>query len=67
MEFILGSGQKISGEIIPMVVLITDVVEGGSLGIVTTFCHYDEAKVESSEVLSILCQQDISQTEHSGD
>ena len=32
-----GSGQKISGEIIPMAVLVTNGVEEGSLGMVTTF------------------------------
>ena len=39
-----------------MAVLVTDGVEEGSLGMVTTFCHHDQAKVESSEVLSTLCQ-----------
>ena len=58
VDFILGSNQKISGEIIPMMVLITDSMEEGSLGMVTTFCQHDQAKVESSEVLSILCQLD---------
>ena len=58
VEFILGSNQKISGEIIPMPVLITDGVEEGNLGMVTTFYHHDQANVESSEALSILCQWD---------
>ena len=53
MEFISGSGHKISGEIVLIAGLITDRVEEG-----TTFCHHDKAKVESSEALSILCQQD---------
>ena len=43
VEFILGSSRKISGEIIPMAVFITDGVEEGSLGMVTTFyCHGQE-------------------------
>ena len=49
---------EISGEIVPMAVLVTDRIEEGSLGIVTTFWHHDQAKVKSSEVLSTLCQQD---------
>ena len=48
-----------------MVVLITDEVEEGSLGMMTTFCHHDQAKVESLEVPSILCQQYSPQTEFS--
>ena len=58
VEFISGSSQKISAEIIPMAVLITNEVEEGSLGMLTTFCHHDQAKVESSEVLSTLHQWD---------
>ena len=58
VEFISDSGQKIGGEIEPMVVLRANGVEEGSLGMVTTFCCHDQAKVESSEVLSILHEQD---------
>ena len=58
VEFFLGGSQKISGEIVPVVVLITDGVEEGSLGMVTTFCCHDQARVESSEVLFTLWQQD---------
>ena len=58
VEFTLDSGQKISGEIVPVAVLVTDKVEEGSLGMVTTFCHHDQAKVESSEALSTKCQWD---------
>ena len=39
-----------------MAVLITNGVEEGSLGMVTTFCHYDQAKVVSLEVFSTLHQ-----------
>ena len=58
MEFITNNSQKICGKITPMVVLVTDRVEEGSLGMVTTFCCHDQAKVESSEALSTLVQQD---------
>ena len=58
VEFFSGSSQKISGEIFPMAILITDVMEEGSLDMVTTFCHHDKSKVESSEVLSTLHQWD---------
>ena len=44
VEFITSNGWKISGKIVPMSVLVTDRVEEGSLGIVTTFCHHDQAK-----------------------
>ena len=41
-----------------MVVLITDGVEEGRVGMVPTFCYHDQAKVESSEALSTVHQQD---------
>ena len=44
VELISDSGWRIRSEIVPMTVLITDGVEGRSLGIVTTFCHHDQAK-----------------------
>ena len=50
--------MRISSEIIHMAVLIANGVEEGSLGMVTTFCHHDQAKVESSAVLSTLHQWD---------
>ena len=58
MEFITSNSQKISGVIIPMAVLVTDGVKEGSLGMVTTFCHHNQAKVETSEVLSNLLKWD---------
>ena len=58
VEFFLGGIQKISGEIVPMAILMTNRVKEGNLGMVTTFCHHDQAKVEPSEVLSTLHQQD---------
>ena len=58
VEFFLGGSWKISGEIIPMVVLITDGVEKGSLGMMTAFCCHDQAKVEPPEAFSTLHQLD---------
>ena len=42
-----------------MAMLITNGVEEGSLGMVNTFHHHDQAKMESSEALSSLYQQDF--------
>ena len=56
VEFITNNGQKIGGEAIPMVVLVMDWVGEGNMGMVITFCHHDQAKVEASKVLSVLCQ-----------
>ena len=58
VEFITPNNRKIGGEAIPMVILIMDGVEEGNQGMVTTFCHRDQAKVEASEVLSALHQHD---------
>ena len=58
LEFFTGGGWKISGEIVPKAVLITNGVEEGSLGMVTTFCCHDQVKVEPSGVLSTLHQWD---------
>ena len=55
VEFITNS-QKISGKALPIAVLVMNGVGEGNLGMVTTFCHHDQAKVEASEVLSVLCQ-----------
>ena len=54
MEFITSNGQKISGEAILMVILVTSGVGEGNLGMVTTFCHHDQAEMEASHVLSTL-------------
>ena len=56
VDVISSSGWKISSEIVPVVVSITHGMEDESQGMMTTFCHHDQAKVESSEVLSTLCQ-----------
>ena len=41
MEFVTSNVQKLSGEAIPMAILVTDGVEEGNLSMVTTFCHHD--------------------------
>ena len=56
VEFITHNGQKISGEAIPMAVLVTDGVGEGCLSMETTFCYHDQVKVEVSEALSTLHQ-----------
>ena len=66
VEFITSSGQKISSEIIPVEVLVTDVVEEGSLGMGTTFCCRDQANVEPLEALPTLTPVRLSQTQCSG-
>ena len=61
LEFATHTAWSISWEAIPMVVLVTDVVGEGNLGLVKTFCCHDQAKMESSDVLSALCQWDSSE------
>ena len=39
-----------------MVILVTDGVEEGNLGMVTTFCHHNQAKMEASNAFSALHQ-----------
>ena len=58
VEFITNNSQKISGEAVDMVILITDRVGERNLGMLTTFCHHDQAKVEVSEILPALYQHD---------
>ena len=58
VEFITSNSGKISGQAIPVVVLVMDGVGEGNLGMVTTFCHLNQAKVEAFKVLSALCQHD---------
>ena len=56
VEFITNNGQKISGEAVLMVILVTDGVGEGNLGMVTTFCHHDQAKMGASDALYALHQ-----------
>ena len=57
VEFMTHTGQKISGEATPMLILITDGVGEGNLGMVTTLCHHEQAKMEASDALSVLHHQ----------
>ena len=56
VEFITHTGRKISGEATPVVILITAGVGEGNLGIVTTFCCDNQAKMEAFDALSTLHQ-----------
>ena len=56
VEFTTSKGQKTSSKVVPVAALATDEVEEGSLGMVTIFCHHDQAKVGPSEALSTLLQ-----------
>ena len=49
VEFATKMGLKISAEVSPTAILITDGVEEGKLGMMTTFCHSDQAKMEASK------------------
>ena len=66
VEFITSNGQKISSEIIPMAVLVTDGVEEGSLGMVTTFCSPWPGKGGALRSALHLSPVRLTQTEHSG-
>ena len=48
VEFITTNVQMISGEASPVVILAIDGVGEGNLGMVTTFCHFNQAKVKVS-------------------
>ena len=39
-----------------MVILVTDGVGEGNLGMVTTFCHHDQSKMQATDALSALHQ-----------
>ena len=43
-----------SEEAVPVGILVTNGVRKVSLGMVTTFCHHNQAKVEASKALSAL-------------
>ena len=58
MEYVTETGLRFSGEASPMVILITDGVGEGDLGMVTTFCSHNQVKMEASEVLDTLHQCD---------
>ena len=58
IEFLTSNGQKISEGAIPMVILATDGVGEGNVGMVTTFCCHDQSMMEASNALSALHQCD---------
>ena len=53
------SKRAMSEEIVPVAILITNEVGKGSLGMVTIFCHSDQAKVDPSVTLLTLVQWDL--------
>ena len=55
MKFITNNGPKKWGSH-PNVILVTDGVGEGNLGMVTTFCCHDQSKMEASNALSALHQ-----------
>ena len=57
VNIITNSGRRaLSEEVIAMTVLVTEGVDEGSLGMVTIFCHSDQARVEPSTMLLTLLQ-----------
>ena len=58
MEYVTETSLRISSEAAPMVILITDGVGKGHLGMATTFCSHNQVKMEASEVLNALHQCD---------
>ena len=56
MEYVTETGPRLSGVAAPMAILITDGVGKGDLGLVTTFCSCNQAKMEASEALATLHQ-----------
>ena len=61
IEFVTSNSQKISRKAIPMVILVTDGVGEGNLGMVTTLCCHDQSKMAASDVLSAPHQCDSSE------
>ena len=59
VDFVTNVGRKaMSAEITPLAILATDGVGKGSLGMVTTFCHSHQAKLEPLDALLTLVQPD---------
>ena len=58
-DFITNTGRgAMSTELAPLAILVTYGVGEGKLGMITTFCRSDQVKVEPSDSLSTLVQQD---------
>ena len=49
MEYVTETGLRLSGEAASLVILITDGVGKGDLGMVTTFYSHNQVKMEASE------------------
>ena len=62
VEFVTNIDPRLSDEATHMAVLIPNGVEKGNLGMVTTFCHHNQVKMEASDALSALCQYDSPET-----
>ena len=61
-DFITNASRKaMSAEIAPLAILVTKGVGEGRLGMITTFCQFDQVKVEPLDVLLTLVQQDLPQ------
>ena len=58
VEYVTETGLRLSGKAASMVILITDGVGKGDLGMVMTFCSCNQVKMEASEVLATLHQHD---------
>ena len=56
VEFIPDTGLRTCEEVTHMAILITDGVGEGNLGMVTTFYHHNQNKMESSDALPAICQ-----------
>ena len=53
MEFVTEIGLRLSGEVTPTAILITNGVGKGDLGMVTSFCSHNQIKMEASEALPL--------------
>ena len=55
VEFLTLTGLKMSGETTNTLIHITDGVGERDLGMVTVFCHPNQARMETYDALSTLC------------
>ena len=58
VEYVTNTGLRLSGEVAPMAIFITNGVGKGDLGMVTAFCSHNQVKMEAMEVLTTLHQHD---------
>ena len=52
VEYVTKTGLRLSGEAIPIAILVTNGVGKGDLGMMVTFCSHNQVKMEASEVLT---------------